>query len=455
MKFLKKQSRMRITRSIASFLLFGAFVLTTQTFAQNGQVVDKIIVKVDDKIVLKSELESAYVSFLQSPQAREYQGDARCLILNNFVENKLMLVMSEIDSVEIDPGRVDYELQGRMQRIIQRFGSERAIQEAYGKSIDQFMDELRPQVEEQLIIQTQEENILADISVTPNEVRKFFKQIPSDSLPLYSVEYEIGLIVKEPQVSDAEKEVVRDKLLKIREDIMNGQLFEIAATTYSEGPSKRDGGNLGFASRGTMDPAYEAGALSLKPGEISMPIESAFGFHLIQLLEKRGNEYNSRHILMVPKPTDSDTKDAMNFLDSLKNEINEGNITFEEAAKEYSDDRNTSANGGFLQGQFGSFRIPAAGLDPELFFAVDQMKEGDISKAEKVQMSADVDVARIIYYKKRIAPHRANLTDDYEKLKAATLEMKKALKRQEYLQTKLQEVYLEVDPEYKRCNIVN
>lgn len=430
-------------------------IISAALYGQQGQVVDKIIAKVDDKIVLKSELEGSYVSFLQSPQAREYQGDARCLILNNFIESKVMLVMSEIDSVELDPGRVDYELQGRMQRIIQQFGSERAIQEAYGKSIDQFMNELRPQIEEQLLIQEQEANILAGVSVTPNEVRKFFNNIPKDSLPLYSVEYEIGLIMKEPEISDSEKDKMKEILMAIRDRALKGENFEILATTYSEGPSAGSGGNLGFAGRGTMDPAYEAGALALKPGEISMPIESQFGFHLIQLIEKRGNEYNSRHILMIPKPSSEDTQIAMNFLDSIKVEIDEGNITFEEAAREFSDDKNTNANGGFIQGQFGSLRVPAAGLDPELFFTIDQMKEGEISKATKVKMAADVEVARLIYYKKRIPPHRANMSDDYEKLRAATLQMKKALKRQEYLAEKLLEVYLDIDPEYKRCNITN
>ena len=158
---------------------------------------------------------------------------------------------------------------------------------------------------------------------------------------------------------------------------------------------------------------------------------------------------------MIPKPSSEDTQTAMNFLDSLKVEIDEGNITFEEAAREFSDDKNTNANGGFIQGQFGSLRVPAAGLDPELFFTIDQMKEGEISKATKVKMAADVEVARLIYYKKRIPPHRANMSDDYEKLRAATLQMKKALKRQEYLAEKLLEVYLDIDPEYKRCNITN
>ena len=148
-----------------------------------------------------------------------------------------------------------------------------------------------------------------------------------------------------------------------------------------------------------MDPAYEAGALALNPGEISMPVESQFGFHLIQLIEKRGNEYNSRHILIMPKPSSDDTQKSHGFPRQYQVEIIEENMTFQEAAKEFSDDKNTSVNGGFIQGQYGSLRVPAAGLDPELFFTIDQMDEGDISNAAKVKMSADVEVARIIYYK--------------------------------------------------------
>lgn len=455
MKFMSKQKRMKTTKYFASICLVFLALQSFSAFAQSGEVVDKIVAKVDDKIILKSELEGAYINFLRSQEARDYQGDARCLILRNFVENKVMLVMSEIDSVQLDPSRVDYEVQGRLQRIVQQYGSEEAIEQAYGKSMEQFADELRPTIEEQLLIQQQEDNVLAETSVTPNEVRKFFNQIPKDSLPLYSVEYEVGMIVKEPEVSRAEKDKLREELIAIRERALKGESFEILATSYSQGPTASNGGNLGFHPRGAMDPAYEAGALSLKPGEISMPIESSFGIHLIQLIEKRGNEYNSRHIIMMPKPSEQDVERAANFLDSLKTQIEADSITFEAAAKEYSDDKQTSTNGGFLQGQFGSLKVPAEGLDPELFFAIDKMKEGEISEPQKVQVSADQQVVRIIYYKKRIPPHKANLSDDFEKLKAATLQMKKAITRQEYLSDKMKEVYLEVDPEYNRCGIVN
>lgn len=443
---------MKITRYIASAAVM--FLMFLNVRAQEGEVVDKIIAKVDDKIILKSDLESAYLQFLSSPNALQFDGDARCFLLRDMVESKVMLAMSEIDSVFTDPSRVDYEIQGRAQQIMQRFGSEDAIRQAYGKSLDQIMDELRPDIEQQLQIQQQEQDVLADVSVTPNEVRKLYSNIPKDSLPLYSTEYEIGMIMKKPEVADEVIEELKTKLRGIRERILKGENFEIMATLNSDGPTSANGGNLGFNQRGTMDPAYEAAALSLKPGEISMPFESSFGVHITQLIEKRGNEYNSRHIILIPKPTENDIQDAVKFLDSLRNDIVEEKISFEQAAQQYSDDENTKVNGGFMAGQFGSLRVPANSLDPELYFEIDKMKEGDISKAAKV-LSADEQVARIIYFKKRIAPHRANLSDDYEKLKAATIQMKKAQKRQEYLQDKMKEVYIDIAPEYNRCGIIN
>ena len=445
---------MRIIKYIASAILLA---FSAPIFGQNnGQVVDKIIAKVDDKIILKSDLESAYISFLSSPESREFQGDARCIILSNFVESKVMAVMANIDSTIIDEARVDYEIQSRRQQIIQRFGSEQAIQQAYGKSVDQIMTEIRSDIREQLTVQAQEDAILSDVRVTPREVRQFFNNIPKDSLPLYSMEYEVGLIIKEPEVSNEEKDRIREELIQLREQALSRQNFEILATMNSDGPSKVDGGNLGFTTRGMMDPAYEAGALSLKPGEISMPVESSFGIHLIQLLEKRGNEYNSRHIVKTPKPDEDDIKKTEDFLKNLRNEILNDSLSFESAAQQYSDDDRTKSNGGFLSGQFGSLRVPADNIEPELFFEIDKMKEGEISLPSRLQVGpgSKDEVVRIIYFKKRVPPHRANLSDDYEKLKAATTQLKKGQRRTDYLAEKMKEVYLEVDPEFNRCNII-
>jgi len=459
MEFMNEQRKMRISRFLNKWVglsIITVFALTNIVNGQEGQVVDKIIAKVDENIILKSELEKAYINFLSSEQARTFDGDARCLILRSFIEGKVMLAMAEIDSTTVSDSRVDYELQGRMQRIIQQYGSEQAILQAFGKSIDQFMDELRPSVEEQLLVKEQESFILSDVKVTPSEIKKFFNTIPNDSLPLYSREYEAGMIVKSPEANGAAKQKVIDRLLEARDKLINqGGNFDLVALDYSEGPTKTTGGNLGFQARGNMDPAYEAAALSLKIGEYSMPVESSFGIHLIQLLGRRGNEYDTRHIIIVPTPSQQDLEDAKNSLDSLRQAINAGNISFEEAAKQFSDDQGTRLNGGFISGPSGSNRIPADNMDPALFFALDSLNVGEISKPSFVELGPNQTAIRILYFKKEVPPHKANLKDDYEKLKNATMQMKKMEKRNEYLDKKIKEVYIEIDPEYNRCGIIN
>lgn len=446
---------MKITKYIAKSFVLLLVGLPMSLWAQNGQVVDQIVAKVDDKIILKSELEGAYIQFVSNPEALQFEGDARCFILQNMIMSKVMLVQADLDSVQVDPSRVDYDVQSRVQQIIQRFGSEEAILKAYGKSIDQIMSELRPDIENQLLIQQQEENVFGGVEVSPNEVRQLYKNIPKDSLPLYSTEYEVGMITKNPEVNEEVKNELKAKLRKIRERILAGESFEIQATLNSQGPSSSQGGNLGFHQRGSMDPAFEAAALSLKPGEISEPFETSFGIHIVQLIAKRGNEYDSRHIILIPKPTEQDLQEAADRLNNLREDIKENKIEFGQAARLYSDDEMTKSNGGFLAGQFGSIKIPADGLPPELFFEIDEMEEGEISKAKIVEDDPENKYARILYFKRRIAPHRANLIDDYEKLKAATTQMKKQKKKQEYLQEKMKEVYIEVIPDYNRCNIVS
>ena len=445
---------MKITKFINKALAITLLLIITN-LSQGQEVVDKIIGKVDDYIILKSELEQAYAAFQASGQAQQFSGDARCFIINQMVETKLMMAMADIDSVEVEPGRVDYELQSRMQNIMQRLGgSERAIQQAYGKSVDQLMSELRPSIEEQMKVKAQEESILSGVTVTPAEIRKFYNAIPKDSLPIFNTEYEIGIIIKKPEPSKEEVQKVKDQLLKIRQRALNGESFEILATEFSQGPSAANGGNLNFSKRGSMDPAYEAGALALKPGEISMPVVSSFGIHLIQLIEKRGNEYNSRHIIISPKASAQDVEKTKGLLDSLRNEVLSGNISFATVAQQYSDDESTRVNGGFLTDQFGASKIPADGLDPTMYFTIDEMNPGDISQAEIIDLPNGEKVAQILYYKSKSQPHKANLTDDYEKLKAATIQMKKGEKRAEYIAEKMKEVYIMVDPEFNRCGIV-
>jgi peptidyl-prolyl cis-trans isomerase SurA len=235
----------------------------------------------------------------------------------------------------------------------------------------------------------------------------------------------------------------------------NGEDFGSLAAEYSDDPgSARRGGNLGFASRGQMVPEYEAAAMRMKPGQISMPVESDFGYHLIQLIERRGNEYNSRHILIRPDYTTVDFEAAERFLDSLRTLILEDSIIFENMAKEFSDDEETAGTGGFMIDANGSSIVSVEDLDPVIFFTIDTMNLGDISHPMRYRMKDGKEAVRIIYYKDRIKPHKANFKDDFQKIHLAALNEKRTLKLDEWFNEAKNEVFIQIDEDYKKCRIL-
>ncbi|WP_420316792.1 foldase protein PrsA [Ekhidna sp.] len=449
---MKKQNRqMRLKFIITSI----AFTLSFISIAQSNEVViDKIIAKVDDYIILKSELERSYLDFLSRGQMRG--SNAKCQILQQIVVNKMLMAQSEIDSIFVLDVEVNSNLDRRMAVMAQQFGGEEAIEKAYGKTIDQIRSEIFDNIKEQLTIQRMQSELTANLKVTPSEVKKFFKDIPTDSLPYFSTEVSIAQIVKEAEPGKEQKDKVRNLLLDLRSQIESGISFEVLAKKYSQDPgSAANGGQLGFYSRGELAPEYEATALSLKPGEVSMPVESQFGFHLIQLQEKRGNTYKSRHILITPQPNQKDYANTERYLDSLRNVILLDSITFQSAAKEYSDDQVTSSAGGFFQDETGALRIPADQLDPNIFFTIDTMKIGNITKPIRFQKEDGTYAFRIIFYKNKIPPHQANLDIDYQKIAAAALAQKKNKKISQWFDKARGNVFIEIDPEYNYCNLTN
>ena len=449
---MKKQNRQMRLRFIA---ISAGLLFTLSSLAQNNEVViDKIIAKVDDYIILKSELERSYLDFLSRGEMRG--SNAKCQILQQLVVNKMLMAQSEIDSIFVDDSEVNSNLDRRMSVMAQQFGGEEAIEKAYGKSIEQIRAEIFDNIKEQLTIQRMQSELTSDLKVTPAEVKKFFKNIPQDSLPYFSTEVSIAQIVKEPEPGKTQKDKVRNLMLDIRSQLESGIDFAVLAKKYSQDPgSAANGGQLGFYSRGELAPEYEAAALSMKPGEISMPVETQFGFHLIQLQEKRGNTYKTRHILITPQPNQDDYKRAENFLDSLRTMIQLDSITFQAAAKEHSDDQATSSAGGFFQDETGALRVPAEQLDPNIFFTIDTMKIGNITKPIRFQKKDGSYAFRIIFYKDKIAPHQANLDIDYQKIASAALARKKNAKISEWFEKARGNVFIEIDPEYDYCNLAN
>jgi peptidyl-prolyl cis-trans isomerase SurA len=450
---MKMQQREKILKFLSSLLMVA---VSAAAVAQNpGTVIDKIIVKVDNYVILKSDLETAYLNYLSSGNAASEE--ARCGILNSLVVNKLMVAKAEIDSVIVTDAEVDMNTQQRMQAILQNSGnSPEELERVYGKSLSDIQLELRDQVREQLLGREMQSKITKDITITPSEVRKFFAKIPQDSLPFYSSDVEVAQIVRVAKVSQSQKEETRKRLNELRTRIIAGENFGELASKYSEDPSARyNMGEMGYVSRGAMVPTYEAMAFRLRKGEISEPFESPFGFHIMQLIDRRGNEYDSRHILIAAAPSKSDIEVTRLFLDSLRQEIQKGTIKFEAAAKEYSEDQMTKGQGGFFTDNEGGTKISVRDLDPVVYFTVDSMKVGEIWKPITYRTEDGKDAARIIYFKTKLPPHAANLKDDWNRIQAAALAEKKDKALDKWFIKARQDVFINVDPAYQECDIVD
>jgi peptidyl-prolyl cis-trans isomerase SurA len=448
--------------------ILSSFILSLLSIGfLNAQVVDRIIAKVDNYIILESELQASYHQYLNSMDGPA-PDDLKCKVFETLLINKVLVAKAEIDSVIIDKDQVDAELDRRMKYFIQQIGSQEKLEEYYGKSVEELKQDLRPQVKEQLLIERMQETITAKVKVSPGEVKKFFSELPKDSLPFFSTEYEVGQIMKNAMVSKDQKMAARKKLDDIRRRILNGEDFCSLANQYSEDvASAKDCGQLGFFKMGDLVPTFEAAALKLKQPkydtsgrmieqpQLSDIVESPFGYHIIQLLDRKGNEYNSRHILIKATSSKKDLGASSVYLDSLRTAINSGSISFEKAAKEFSDDRATNGNGGFfIDPTTGDSRILSENVDPGIFFTVDTMKVGTISPPMAVQNEDGSDAVRIIYYKSMTPPHQANLKDDYQKIYKAALEEKKNNAVNEWFDKTKSEVFIDIHSDYSGCKLL-
>lgn len=457
----RRLSKKPLSKTKLKFLTLNYFIflfISITSFGQDGGVVvDKIIAKVDNQILLKSEYDQAYLQLLQNSKDFDFK-ITPCRVLDQLITNKMLLAKAELDSVQVDERQLENEMNRRMEYFIQQIGSKEKLEAYYNKSVNQLKNELRRQVKEQMTVQKMQDNITGKMKVTPGEVKKFYNSIPKDSLPFFSKELEIGHIVKLPIINRDQKKITREKLDKIRNMIVkDDESFMKLASEFSEDPgSARQGGELGFFKKGDLVPEYEAAALKLKPGEVSPVIESIFGFHIIQLIERRGNEFNSRHILLKPQSSVSDLESASIFLDSLRARIIKDTIPFSKAAKENSDDKATRENGGMLSDPNGNggTRILAENVDPAIFFVIDTMKVGGISKPLPFRMEDGKEAFRIIYFKSVTEPHQANLKDDYQKIQNACLQEKKNKSINSWFTKVKSEVFIEVDPEFKDCEVV-
>ena len=453
MRYRRNISRY-ITKYFAALTLVGVSIAALGQQQPEGILVDRIIAKVDNYIVLKSELERSYLTVLSRGESAGTE--TRCRVLEGLVINKLLVAKADIDSVIVTNEEVELSLDRKMAYFIQQAGGEEKLEEYYGKSIEEFQEELMDQEKEQMTVQRMEATITGDIDVTPAEIRRFFNSIPTDSLPFYSKQAAVAQIVKIPEAGKPQKDAEKQFLYGLKSRIEDGADFNALASEYSQEPAARQtGGELGFYSRGQLAPEFEATALKLKPGEISDPVETDFGIHLIQLIERRGNEFNSRHILRIPQPSDKDWNDAKDELDSIRNLVVHDSLSFEKAAKEFSDHKETASNGGYFLDETGSTRILLQDLDYSIYFVIDSMKIGSVTTPLNYRQQDGTQALRIIYLKETIKPHRANLKMDWLRIRQAALNEKKSRFIDEWFVDARHEVFIDIDPEFNSCKILN
>ncbi len=453
---MKDHSTNILSKVLLLIVLAGIWQPLT-AFAQEGTMIDQVVAVVGKHIILESDLENQY---LQERMQGEIQGSKatnKCRILEDALFQKLLLNQAELDSVEVTEAQIDQEMDSRLRYFIAQIGSQEAFEEYYGKSIPEFKAEFREEVRKILMVGEVMRGLDATIDVTPSEVRAFFKSIPKDSLPLVNSEVTIGQIVKIPPVSLEQKLAVKDKLRDLRNRVLQGENFATLAILYSEDPgSASKGGELGLYGRGELYPEFEAIAFKLEPGEVSEIVETPAGFHIIQMIERKGEYVNARHILMRAKVAPEDLQVARDLLDSVAILIRAEEITFDEAVLQYSDDPGKN-NGGFLINfNSGTIKFEVNELDPNVSFVVDKLDVGEISNPVPMQTEDGEDAFRLLYLRTRTLPHRANLEEDYNRIQFWAMGDKKSRSYKEWAQKKVKKTYIKIIDKYRNsCTFDN
>jgi peptidyl-prolyl cis-trans isomerase SurA len=444
MKIMKSVIKRFIPLILAGFLFFAP---------SGGQMmIDGIVAVVGDYTVLQSEIEQ---------QLLQYQGtglssdELRCKIVEQFLQDKLLLDQAKIDSIEVTESTVEGELDKRLQYFIRQFGSREELEAYFNKSTLEIKEDFRQSIRDHLLAQKMQYELTSKIKITPSEVREFFNSLPADSIPFIDAKVEITQIVAYPPLGDEAIFAVRERLLELRKRIMDGDDFGTLAILYSEDGSAANEGEIGYSSQAELDPEYAKAAFGLKAGQVSKIVESQFGFHLIQLIDRRDDRVNTRHILIKPKISAESKRSAINRLDSLLIRIHADSLTFEEAALRFSMDKKSRLNSGLVINQnSNSSYFEYNELEPKDYLLIRDMKVGEISKPYETTDENNKIIYKIVKLKSRTDPHRANIKQDYVLLQNMALANKKNTIIRKWIQDKQTDTFIHLDPRYSGCSFI-
>jgi len=418
-------------------------------------LVNKVIAKVGGELVLLSDLEEQ-VAYLKD-QGQEIGKKEKCEILEGILAQKLLVNQAKLDSLVVVEEQVNAEIDGRIERILQMMNNEVSQFEAYyGKTVNEVRQEMAREMRNQMLAEQMRNQVMASASATPSEVISFYESMPKDSVPYYNSEVEIQELVIKPEVTPEEKQRTLEKLNDIREQILNDSAsFTQMARIYSDDPgSARNGGDLGMMKRGSLVPEYEAAAYNLRPGEISEVIESEYGFHIIKLLERRGNNIHTQHILSKPELDEVDFQRSISELREIKNLLETDSTTFEMAVRLHGYDGVQSYNNGgrVINNQSGDNFFEVGDLDPDVYFALDTLDVGDLTKPLKYQSRSGEVLFKIVKLMSRTDPHKASLKSDYAKIQQMASQNKKSETLMDWMRKKRESTYIEVVEEYAQCS---
>jgi peptidyl-prolyl cis-trans isomerase SurA len=417
-----------------------------------NQILDQVVAVVGKNIILKSDIETQYLQYRMQGYIEGSKKSIKCDILKDLIFQKLLLNQADVDSIVVGEAQVDQELDRRFRYFITQFGSKEKLEEYYDKSVDEFKEDMRAVVKDQLTQQSVQADIVKNVGITPKEVKAFYKEIPSDSLPLINTEYYVSELVREPQITEAEKLAVKERLLDLRKRILNGESFATLAILYSEDPgSAKKGGELGMYGKGELYPEFEDVAFTLKEGEISGIVETEAGFHILQLIERQKDFVNVRHILLRPKISIEQKQLATNYLDSLYTLIQDSVYTFDEAVKKFSDSPNRISGGFLINPKTGNNIFQAEDLDPKVFYVIDKMKVGEVSRPVTYVTKDGTDAFRLLHLVKKSPPHRANIDQDYDKIYMIALNKKHQQVLDDWVIEHAKTAYIRIVDNYSDC----
>ena len=430
------------------------FVMTAFVASAQKMLIDDVIATVGDDAILRSDIEYQYEQALID--GANYSGDMKCHIFEQCLIQKLMINQAKIDSVMVSDNDVVSQVDSRINYFMQQVGGQEKLEEYFNKPLTQIKRDQMEIVRTQMITQKMQGEITKDIKITPSEIRNYFSQMSEDSIPFISAQYEILQIVLFPAVEQEEIDRIKGRLREFQKQVAEGRDFATLAVLYSDDPgSATRGGDLGWYSKSGFVPEFSAVAFNLQEkGKVSKIVETEFGYHIIQLIDRKGDRINCRHILMKPKISVENKKKASDFLDTVITMIDKNKITFEEAALRFSMDKDSRSNGGLMVNpNNGSAKFQINELPAEIAKAIQGLKEGEYSKPfMMMDERKGKETYRIVMLKKRHEPHKANIRDDYSMLQMMMEERKRKDVVDEWINKRIQEIYINITPEWQNCD---